>query len=395
MKIDIVTKVFKGSASAYRDGKRLIANRGGTRSGKTYSLMQFLVVLWQLVPNLAIDIVSESGPHLKRGCMQDFDDLLEVNGIKPKRDYTQNLTDKTFTFANGSVIRFFSADDWGKVKGSRRDVLFINEANRINWETYRQLAVRTTKTIFIDWNPDSEFWFEQRGLRDREDTELIVSTYKDNPFLGEQQIAEIESYKNDINWWKVYGLGEVGYLKGLVYTNWVQCQEIPENARLVGTGVDFGFTNDPTAIIKVYIAGGELYMDEVAYLQGLTNDRIADIIKPIAGVKVADSAEMKSIQELVNYGVRNIEPSIKGADSIRNGIQILQRYKWHVTQRSLNLIHELRNYKWEEDRITGELKNVPIDAFNHALDAVRYVAQNKLRQHRLGTARAHVLRYND
>lgn len=392
MKIDKVTKVFKESATAYRDGKRLIANRGGTRSGKTYSLMQFLVTLWQLVPNLAIDVVSESGPHLKRGCMKDFDDLLAENKIMPKLDYQQNLTDREYTFCNGSVLRFFSADDWGKVKGSRRDVLFINEANRINWETYRQLAVRTTKCIFIDWNPDAEFWFEMQGLRDREDTVQIVTTYKDNPFLGEQQIAEIESYKNDPNWWKVYGLGEIGQLQGLVYTNWVQCVEIPSDARIVGYGIDFGFSNDPTAVIEVAIAHGDLWLDEKAYLHGLTNDKIANIVKPLVGPKVADSAEMKSIQELVNYGVRNIEPSIKGADSVRNGIQILQRYRIHVTQRSLNLIHELRNYKWEQDKITGELQNVPIDAFNHALDAVRYVAQNRLRQRRMGTARAKVVK---
>lgn len=392
MKIGKITKVFKESATAYRDGKRLIANRGGTRSGKTYSLMQFLVTLWQIVPNLAIDVVSESGPHLKRGCMKDFEDLLGENKIMPKLDYQQNLTNREYTFCNGSVMRFFSADDWGKVKGSRRDVLFINEANRINWETYRQLAVRTTKCIFIDWNPDSEFWFEKQGLRDREDTVQIVTTYKDNPFLGAQQIAEIESYKSDPNWWKVYGLGEIGQLRGLVYTNWVQCIEIPSNAKIIGYGIDFGFSNDPTAVIEVAMAEGDLWLDEKAYLHGLTNDKIADIVRPFVGCKVADSAEMKSIQELINYGVRNIEPSIKGSDSVRNGIQILQRYRLHVTQRSLNLIHELRNYKWEQDKITGELQNVPIDAFNHALDAVRYVALNRLRQRRLGTARAKIMR---
>lgn len=387
MKIDVVTKVFRESVRAYNDGMRLIANRGGTRSGKTYSLMQFLVTLWQLVPNLAIDVVSESLPHLKRGCLQDFDDLLTSNGIRLKEDYEQNLTDKEYTFCNGSTIRFFSSDNWGKVKGSRRDVLFINEANRIDWETYRQLAVRTRQTIFIDWNPDSEFWFELKGLRDRQSTVQIVSTYKDNPFLEEQQIAEIESYKDDAEWWKVYGLGQVGTHQGLIYTNWVQVDNIPQDARLVARGVDFGFTNDPTAIIAVYMLHGELWLDEECYLQGLTNDKIAERLQ-MPGAKVADCAEMKSIQELVNYGVRFIEPSIKGADSIRNGIQILQRYKLNVTKTSLNLIHELRNYKWDSDRITGELKNTPIDKFNHALDAVRYVALNRLRQRRNGTARA-------
>lgn len=385
------TKVLERTMSAYSQGQRLIANRGGTRSGKTYSVVTFIVLLAvSSRVGLAVDIVSESFPHLKRGAMKDFQDICDNWGLVEDVHFVVNRSDHIYTFSSGVVIRFFSADDWGKVKGSRRDILFINEANRIPWETYRQLSVRTTQTIFIDWNPDSEFWFEEQQLNIRDTTTEIVSTYLDNPFLGAEQVAEIESNKDDENWWKVYGLGLVGRPQGLIYTRWEQCNEIPAGAKLIARGLDFGFTNDPTAIIAVYMSGGELWLDEECYLQNLTNDKIADRLRGVSGSVVADSAEMKSITEIHNYGVRNIEPAIKGADSVRNGIQILQRYNIHVTSRSLNTIKELRNYKWQEDRITGEQKNVPVDKYNHALDAVRYVAQNKLSRRRVGTAKAHV-----
>ena len=243
--------------------------------------------------------------------------------------------------------------------------------------------------IIIDWNPDSEFWYEQQGLSGREGTTEIVTTYLDNPYLGETQIAAIEAYRTDERWWKVYGLGETGNRKGLIYTDWEQCKDIPTNARLVGRGLDFGYQADPTSIVAVYIMDGELYIDEELYAPGLTNDRIAQALRGKGGVIVADSAEPKSIAEIRNYGIRNIEPSVKCADSVRNGIQVVQRYKMHITQRSLNIIRELRNYRWAEDKVTGELKNEPAKSehFDHALDALRYLVTAKLQQRGTGTAK--------
>ena len=386
------TKIFRESMEAHQQGYRLIANQGGTRSGKTYSLMMYLlVVALQFSKN--IDVVSESFPHLRRGALKDIEDILMAWGMLEGEHYRYHKTDHTYSIpSTGSSLRFFSADDWGKVKGSRRDILFINEANRIPYETYRQLAVRTTETIFIDWNPDSEYWFEEKGLATSDKTKLIQSTYKDNPFLGEVQIAEIESNKSDEAWWKVYGLGQVGRPQGLIYTNWEQVREIPQGAQLIARGLDFGFTNDPTAIVAVYRLNGELYIDEELYAKGLTNDKISQALKGKNGRVVADSAEMKSITEIYNMGVRGIEPAKKGADSVRNGIQILKRYKMHITQRSLNIIYELRNYKWQEDRINGTIKNQPIDKYNHALDALRYVALNSLTSQRVGQIKATVTR---
>lgn len=373
-----VTMVYDESLRAWLDGKRLIANRGGTRSGKTYSLVCLLVSIAKDGKKRTIDIVSESLPHLKRGAMNDIEDILVNEGMIEGVQYDKNRSDHTYTFRKGTQIRFFSADDWGKVKGSRRDILFINEANRIPFETYRQLAVRTTECIFIDWNPDSEFWYEQKCLNIKDSTSEIVSTYKDNPFLSDVQIAEIESNKGDESWWKVYGLGQIGRPMGVIFDRWQQVDAIPEGAKLIGRGLDFGFSADPTAMVDVYKHDGMLWLDEQCYRRGMTNDKIADELRGFQGLTIADSAEMKSITEIYNYGIRYIEPAKKGADSIRAGIDILKRYEMRVTKRSLNLIYELRNYKWKENKITGETMNEPVDKYNHCIDAVRYVALNRL-----------------
>lgn len=374
------TKVLIESRKAHEAGARIIANRGGTRSGKTYSLLVYLLQ-YAFIHNTEIDIVSESFPHLKRGVLQDVTDILDCWRFIEGEQFIHNRSDHTYTMPkSGSTIRFFSVDDWGKVKGSRRDILFINEANRIEWETFRQLAVRTTGTIFLDWNPDTEYWYEKRGIASRPDTVEIHSTYLDNPFLGEVQIAEIEANKSDENWWRVYGLGLVGRTEGVIFKRWQIVGEIPADARLLARGLDFGFTNDPTAIVDVYQQDGKLWLQEVCYQRGLTNDRIADILRGKEGWTIADSAEQKSITEIRNYGIRTIEPAVKGKDSIRAGIDILQRYELMVTEDSTNLIEELESYKWKTDRITGQSLNEPEDKNNHAIDAIRYVALKHLAQ---------------
>lgn len=374
MRIEILrTKVLVESRKAHEAGARVIANRGGTRSGKTYSLLVYLLQ-YAFIHNTEIDIVSESFPHLKRGVMQDVSDILDSWEMIPDEHYQHNISNHTYTMPSGGTIRFFSVDDWGKVKGSRRNILFVNEANRIKWEVYRQLSVRTTDTIFLDWNPDTEYWYEKRGIASRPNTTEIHSTYLDNPFLGDVQIAEIEENRSDENWWRVYGLGLTGRTEGMVFKRWSICGTIPADARLLGRGLDFGFTNDPTAIVDVYQHDGKLWLQEVCYQRGLTNDRIADILRGKEGWTIADSAEQKSIVEIRNYGIRYIEPAVKGKDSIRAGIDILQRYELMVTEDSANIINELEQYKWKTDRITGAILNEPEDKDNHAIDAIRYVA---------------------
>lgn len=387
-----LTRVYKASLAAFVALFRIIANKGGTRSGKTYAVIQLLLVIATSLKR-SISIVSESLPHLKRGAMKDFREILEKEGLIEGRGYFENKTDHTFTFPNGSTIEFFSVDNWGKVKGSRRDILFINECNRINYETYRQLAVRTTETIFLDWNPDNEFWYEE-NIAHREGTAEIHSTYLDNPYLDTAQIAEIESNRNNEQWWRVYGLGLTGHIEGTIYRPFIQIDELPEaRSRMQHYyGIDFGYSNDPTALIDIYIdqAAKKIYCDEIIYESGLLNSDIARRMEE-AGISktteiFADAAEPKSIDELGYKQYRyNVKPAYK--KDLLSQIQFLQQYDIYVTSRSLNIIKESRMYRWKEDK-EGRSVNEPIDAFNHALDALRYGVFSPLRVNALGTPRS-------
>lgn len=371
------TAILRKNKVAYTDGNRVIGNKGGTRSSKTYSVLQLLLAI-AYNNQLLISICSESLPHLKRGAMRDFMIILQSVGLVEEKNYKYNGSENIYRFGSGGMIEFFSVDNAGKVHGAQRDILYINECNHIRYETYRQLSVRTSQTIFLDWNPASDFWFEQH-IAHRENCVLIHSTYKDNPFLSATQIEEIESNKHDTNWWRVYGLGLNGNREGLCVKNWEQCVEMPTVYKRRFLGLDFGFTNDPTVILDVRVSEGELWVDEVCYSSGMTNPDIAKEIKynELQGIQiVADSAEPKSIQELKNERLK-VEPAQKGDDSIRQGLDILARYKINVTTRSLNLIKELRNYSYKEDK-DGKTTNVPIDKYNHAIDALRYVALNYL-----------------
>lgn len=378
-----VTSVFGRNITAYNAGFRIISNQGSTRSSKTWSIMQLLyMIALESDKPLLISIVSESMPHLKRGCIRDFQNMLLQENAWVDKNW--NATDKLYK-VNKSVIEFFSADAPAKVHGPARDILFVNECNNIGYETIRQLMIRTRGQVFFDYNPVEEFWMEERILSRSEGVEFIHSTYKDNEYLSKEQVEEIEANKHDTNWWNVYGLGLTGSREGRCIKDWSQVDVMPDNFKRRWLGLDFGFTNDPTSIIDVRLAEGELWLDEIEYRTGLTNPNIADILKrnKLHMIEtVADSAEPKSIEELHQLGIK-IEGAIKGPDSINNGLDILNRYKINVTKRSLNLIKELRNYKYKQDK-DGNYMNEPIDMFNHAIDSVRYVALNKLKIARRG-----------
>lgn len=379
-----MTRIYRESLNAYINGKRVIANKGGTRSSKTYSAVQMLIVISASIKRY-ISIVSESFPHLRRGVMKDFAEILENEGLTEGKDYIFNKSGYKYEFPNGSVVEFFSVDNWGKVKGSRRDILFINECNRISYETYRQLAVRTTETIFLDWNPDNEFWYEEH-IASRETTAEIHSTYLDNPYLDKAQIAEIESNRYNEQWWRVYGLGLTGHIEGTIYRPFIQIEELPEaRSRMRHVyGLDFGYSNDPTALLDVYIdeADKKIYVDEVIYETGLLNSDIAQRMAE-AGISkateiFADAAEPKSVDEIGRKVYRyNVKPAYK--KDLLSQIQFLQQFEIYVTSRSLNVIKESRQYKWKEDR-DGNAVNEPIDAFNHAMDALRYAVFTALRK---------------
>ena len=358
--------------------------QGGTSAGKTYAILAVLIHI-AAKAKTEISVVSESIPHLRRGAMKDFGKVMQWTNRW--RDEGWNKTLLTYTFANGSTIEFFSADQEAKLRGARRQVLYINEANNIEFEAYHQLAIRTSEAIYIDFNPVSEFWAHTEVLAEQ-DSELIVLTYRDNEALpatirDDIEAAQVKAATSTYwaNWWKVYGLGEVGSLQGVVFDDWQQVDGIDfAGDKLVAIGLDWGYTNDPTAVVAVYKRGSAILLHELLYQNGLTNQDIADHLRKLGIGRswpiIADSAEPKSIEEVHRLGF-NIHPATKGADSIRNSIDILKRQPLLVTRESTNLIKELRNYTWDTDK-TGASLGVPIDRYNHAIDAVRYVALNKL-----------------
>ena len=353
--------------------KRIRAVAGGTSASKTISILLWLINLAQSDKEKTLtSIVSESIPHLKRGAMRDFKNIMQDH--KYWKDSSWNATDSIYTFETGSQIEFFSSDNGDKLRGARRDRLFINEANNVTFEAFNQLEVRTKDFIYLDWNPTSEYWFYTEVMK-RDDVEFITLTYLDNEALSENIVRTIEQRKHNKSWWQVYGLGQLGEVEGRIYKDWQIIDEIPHEARLVGRGLDFGYTNDPTAIVDVYKYNGGYILDETCYQNGMSNREIVDFLKTLEPIiVVADSAEPKSIDEIRSYGI-NIVPTKKGKDSVLHGIQLVQDQRISVTKRSINLIREYRNYLWMTDA-DGRVLNSPEGGNDHALDATRYMIQS-------------------
>jgi phage terminase large subunit len=357
--------------------KRVRIVQGGTSSSKTFSIIPLLITYAIDNPFTEISIVSESIPHLKRGALKDFQKIMLMTDNY--RDSYFNKSSLKYTFSNNSYIEFFSVDQPDKLRGARRDILFINECNNIDFESYQQLSVRTKKFIYLDYNPTNEFWVHTE-LKNDIDSDFVVLTYKDNEALDPAIVREIEKAREKAqtssywaNWWNVYGLGQLGSLEGVVFPNWEQIDTIPAEAKFLGCGLDFGYSNDPTAMIAVYEFNGKIIADEMIYSTSLLNSDIIRLMKQDKRLPIwADSAEPKSIEEIRRAGF-NIKPVVKGADSINFGISVLQEKDLLVTKHSTNLIKELRNYSWDTDK-TGKRLNVPIGEYNHAIDAMRYFA---------------------
>jgi phage terminase large subunit len=353
--------------------RRIKIIQGGTSASKTYSILAVLINKAIQQPNLEISVVAESIPHLRRGALKDFIKILKWTNRFNDEQFNKSLLN--YQFKNGSSFEFFSADDSSKLRGARRDVLYINECNNVTFESYNELAIRTKKEVYLDFNPANEFWVHTE-LKDEPDSDFLILTYKDNEALDDSIVQQIE--KNRLkaetssywaNWWRVYGLGEIGMLEGVIFSNWKQIDTIPIEAKLIGIGLDFGYTNDPTAIIEVYNYNGTRILNELKYQTGLLNSDIAKIL-PKHVVIYADSSEPKSIDEIRRYGI-TIKGVTKGKDSINYGIDVIQQQEYLVTSNSVNLIKELRAYCWDVDK-HGTRLNKPIDNNNHAIDAFRY-----------------------
>lgn len=375
----------------YASNKKIKINRGGTRSSKTRSIAQ-LSVLWLFTgqvsrtKNISKGVwstVRKYSTTLDATVIRDFEEELEKQDLYGAVKH--NKTKRTYTYGE-RMVEFFGADDEKKLRGAKRNILYCNEANELEFKTqFFQLLIRTEDDIFIDFNPDDEnVWIntelEQKRAVEMGDIEVIVSTYKDNTFLPESLVKEIEYLeKTDPEFWKIYGLGEYGKIYGVIFPDYNIVKEIPKEATFIANGGDFGFTNDPTALLEVHKQDGELWINQLVYQRGLTNPDIAKKLSELGKDReetIFDSAEPKSIQELTNLQI-NVTPAEKGPDSIRNSIDILKRYKLNITSNSVDLIKELRTYKWLEDK-SGNGINKPVDYNNHLIDALRYVALNKL-----------------
>ena len=353
--------------------KRIKIIQGGTSAGKTYSVLAVLITKAASYSRTEISVVAESIPHLRRGALKDFLRIMKETGRYFDERFNKSLL--KYEFSNGSVMEFFSADDSSKLRGARRDILYINECNNVTFESYNELAIRTKKEVYLDFNPANEFWVHKE-LKDEPDSDFLILTYKDNEALDNSIVQQIE--KNRLkaetsaywaNWWRVYGLGEIGMLEGVIFSNWKTLDTLPKDAKLIGIGLDFGYTNDPTAIIEIYNYNGTRILNELKYQTGMLNSDIAKELPKHVPV-YADSSEPKSIEEIKRYGI-TIKGVTKGKDSINYGIDVMQRQEYLVTSNSVNLIKELRAYCWDTDK-QGTRLNKPIDTNNHAIDALRY-----------------------
>lgn len=365
------TSVFEKSLVAYHQNKRIIINKGGTRSSKTYSVLQLLFILaLYSEKRLVISVVSYALPHLKLGAMRDLDKIILSFGMIPAK--LKNVSESTYKVGE-SIIEFFGVDNLGKVHGPERDILFINEGNYIkSYDIVRQLMVRTRNNIFIDYNPSREFWVDDEIIGKRE-CEVITSTYLDNEFLTLEQINEIESNKHNEQWWRVYGLGLQGRLEDTIFNNW----ELGEfnNALPYGYGLDFG-VKDPDALIKAAVdkRNNTIYFKEELYKVGNSTEQLTDLVKSRGvGDKliIAESASPRTITDLRTKGL-NVRAVIKGM--IVDDIKMLWNYKLIIDPESHNLVKELNNYTWMDKK--GE---IPIDEFNHLLDAARYYTRTVIK----------------
>jgi phage terminase large subunit len=367
----------------YNSIAEVIVNQGGTSSGKTYSILQVLCLKAIEQPDQVISVVGQDVPNLKSGALRDMQAIVASSTDIQSWIKSYNASDRIFTFHNGSIMEFKSYQDSQDAKSGKRDYFFLNEANGISFEIYSELAMRTKKKVFIDYNPNARFWVHEK-LIGKDGVELIISDHRHNPFLPEIIRKKIEALRSDDEeLWKVYARGMTGKIEGLIYRNWGTIVTIPNEAQLIGYGMDFGFTNDPTAIVGVYRYNGQLIIDEIMYHKGYTNQDISHFMTSYGVDRsvtiVADSAEPKSIEEIRRMGWK-----IEKANDKRKlfGIDVVKRFRLNITNRSSNIIKELNSYKWKEKN--GSAINEPIGTFDHGMDALRYLAVNKLAEKNVG-----------
>lgn len=367
------SKIYSKNRESFLDpNKKVIVNEGGTGSSKTYSILQFLITLCFERTGLQIDIIRETLPALRKSVLIDFKMILSVYGLWNENDF--NKTEGIYSF-RGNQFWFYSCEDGQKIRGRRRDIVYLNEANEISYDTYLQIILRTNEKMFLDYNPSEEEHWIYDTVVSREDCAFIHSTYLDNPFLQQSVKEEIERLEtDDPEYWKIYGLGLRGKRTGLIYPNYEIVPEFPDCEDVL-YGLDFGF-NDPKVVVKLGRIGQDIYIDELLYKRGMIRE---DFVKELKALipedqrtkeQYADSADPESIEVIYRAGF-NIHPADKEKDSVMFGIETVRGYRLHITARSINVLKDFKNYKWKVDK-NGKTLDEPIHAFSHAPDAVRY-----------------------
>ena len=392
MKLNLqITKIFKRNKES---NANIVLNRGGTRSSKTYSLCQLMLMKLVSEPDKRILIARKTFPALRNSVYKDMIELLIETDIMTQG--THNKAEHTFIYhPTRSQIVFASIDDPQKFRGAEWSYAWLNEANEFNYEDFNQIYLRMSRKskdkkknqVYLDFNPSDMFSWIKTELEDKKRADVILSTYKDNSFLDTETVKRIEWLKeNDKSFWKIYGLGEWTTISGLIYTNWDTVEEMPEDVKFSVLGLDFGYTNDPTALVKIAFKEGVFYLDELIYKTGLTNQDIGEEMKQLKLSRndtiFADSSEPKSIEELYRMGYKGIKPTKKGRDSVINGIDVVKSYQLRITTRSTNILKEIRGYKWMEDK-NNNLINKPTNYNDHMMDAMRYAITmgiNKIRR---------------
>lgn len=377
-----VTQVYEKTVDAFNQGYKIVLHEGGSRSSKTWSIFQFFLGKAIAGENITLTIVRDKLTWIKSTLLKDFEEITNMMELTVSPEININRPEQTY-YVNGSEFAFYGLDYAEKLHGRSQDWFWMNETMECAKKHFDQLEMRTRIGGILDYNPyDDMHWVFD--LPKRDDVFVIKSSMLDNPFLSESIRVKIRSYEPtaenikqgtaDEFMWQVYGLGNKARLQGTIFNNWDIVDGIPQDAKLLGMGLDFGYTNDPTALVEVYKYDNELYLNELIYDRGLLNSDIAQRMQEmnVNGYTdiYADSSEPKSIEEIRRYGF-NIRPVDKGGDSIDYGIGVMKSYKMHITKRSSNLELELRRYKWAEDR-GGKILNKPVDAFNHGIDACRY-----------------------
>ena len=377
-------KIYKHLSNS---DKKIIVEQGGTRSGKTYNIILWIIFKYCINNNdKVITVCRKSFPSLRATVMRDFLNILQVHNIYTEAHHNKSNSEY---YLFGNLVEFISLDMPQKIRGRKRDLLFVNEGNELYYEDMQQLLFRTQERVILDFNPSDEYHWIYDKLIPRSDCDFFKTTYLDNPFIEDSIKKEIELLKEtDEQYWQIYGLGERAASRSTIF-NYVEVNKIPASANLVSYGMDFGYTNDPTVLSAVYTENNNLYIKEHLYRTQMTTSDINQFLKSqnITGTIYADSAEPRLISELRSMG-HNIFSSIKGKDSINAGIDLLKRYKIHVLNTSTNAISEFRNYKWQEDK-TGMLTNKPEDKHNHIIDSCRYATYSILSRPNFGKYALH------